>query len=132
MMIACAMADDADYATMHRVCEACAGLAEPPVEGASSLWSTVHQRLFGGAANDDELIRSMSVGCYSAVSRSCTRFRAASEETDPEKAMKVMAVLTRFSYCRGWLANHPKEVSISQLTKLVEWRDRACGLRDEL
>ena len=95
------------------------------------MFSSVRERLFG-AVTSEQLKMSMSDECFAAVLRSCKRFRVASDETDPAKAKQVMQVLSNFAFCRDWIAAHPHEVSVSQLTTLVAWRERACGLHDEL
>lgn len=126
LLLAVCDAGDADYATMRRVCAACADLAEPPALEAS-MWSRGRELLFGHASPT-----SMSEGCFAAVRTSCAKFRTAAEITDPSQAMQVMALLSNFAYCRGWSATKRQDVSLSEHTHLVEWRDRACNVHDEL
>ena len=126
-----AFEDGADDQTMMlQVCDACAALAEPPAEQGASWWSSLRQRVLG--ATDAQLLESMSEGCFAVVALGCIRFAAASDETDPAKAMRVMAILSNFAFCRDWSAEHRHEVTVAQLRQLVAWRERACGLHDEL
>ena len=134
-VISLADASSEEFATMELVCDACAGLASS-IDESSSILSSMRQRLFGAgpqqSSQQQQLVDSMSADCFDAVVRSCGRFGAASDETNPENVMRVMATLRHFSYCHGWIAAHPHEVSASQLERLVAWRERACGLHDEL
>ena len=129
------VAAGSDHATIQSVCTACEDTAQAREDNAQA---SVFRRFFGEESGSNEypgafyLPTKVSESCFSAVVQSCARYREAHEELDPARAMQVMAILTDFSYCNGFTARRREDVTVAQVERLKQWKQRMCGLHDEL